>query len=69
MDDNILKLFEGLSPDQAKAYRARIMPTLEGLRREITTNPAPKATAPAAENTLHWLAEYYQWAEQDQTKP
>jgi hypothetical protein len=34
-NDDILKLFEGLSAEQAKEMRRRIIPTLQALRREI----------------------------------
>ena len=47
---DILKLFEGLSPEQAKAYRARIMPALEGLRAEIL-NPSPPTNGNGNHNT------------------
>lgn len=36
MDDDILKLFEGLTAEQVRELRRRIVPTLQELRREIT---------------------------------
>lgn len=35
MSDDVLRLFEGLSPSQAKELRRRIVPALERLRREV----------------------------------
>jgi hypothetical protein len=35
-DNDILGLFEGLTPEQAQALRERIVPALQDLRREIT---------------------------------
>lgn len=35
MDNDILKLFEGLTAEQVRELRQRIIPTLQELRREI----------------------------------
>ena len=44
MSEDILQLFEGLEPNQVKALRERIIPTLEGLRREITNQKEQQMT-------------------------
>lgn len=38
MSDDILTIFEGLTPKQAKELRAQIIPTLRVLREEIMKN-------------------------------
>lgn len=38
MSDDILTIFEGLTPNQAKELRAQIIPTLRVLREEIIKN-------------------------------
>ena len=42
-ENDILNLFQGLSPDQVKQFRLRIVPTLRVLRDEIVN--APQASA------------------------
>lgn len=44
MNDDILSLFEGLTPRQAKELRAKIIPTLQELRLKVvqqTENQKP----------------------------
>lgn len=38
MSENILDLFVGLTPDQVRTLRARIVPTLQELRQKVVTS-------------------------------
>jgi hypothetical protein len=54
MNNSILQLFEGLTFDQAKELRRRIVPALEMVRREVITEaskPATKTTHARAQRT------------------
>ena len=41
MTENILDLFVGLTPQQVKTFRERIVPTLQSLRCEILKEAGP----------------------------
>jgi hypothetical protein len=49
---DVLKLFEGLTPDQAKRLRARILPTLSEIRREIIQEAVKAQEAKQAEGEI-----------------
>ncbi|GEM_PF-4883035 len=41
---NILQLLEGMTPDQVREFRRRIVPALEQIRAEVVTPQAAKAS-------------------------
>lgn len=51
MQSDVLKLLEGLTPSQVREFRRRIVPALEGIRREVTAESMSAAKSSNGKTT------------------